>query len=177
VALACDGPPEAAEVAVRYFAALRQLGLGSVSIAHTTKATDGEGKPFGSAFFHNGARLTWLFKKQQDIGGRLTVGLFNKKANTGPLAPPVGFAIDWRQDGIAITRTDVRDVPNLADHVSLKYRLLQELAAGARTIADLAEDVDAKPDSVRKALERGAKDGAFVRFVGPDGIDRWGRAA
>ena len=38
VALACDGPPEAAEVAVRFFGALRELGLGSLLIAHVNRS-------------------------------------------------------------------------------------------------------------------------------------------
>jgi hypothetical protein len=38
VAFACDGPPESAEVAGRYFRATRQIGGGSLHIAHVTKA-------------------------------------------------------------------------------------------------------------------------------------------
>ena len=49
VAFACDGPPEAAEVAGRYFRAVRQLGIGSLQIAHISKAENGDKKPFGSA--------------------------------------------------------------------------------------------------------------------------------
>jgi len=56
VAFACEGPPEAAETAAAYYWALRLLGVGSTSIAHITKAEGGDQKPFGSAFWHNGAR-------------------------------------------------------------------------------------------------------------------------
>ena len=56
VVFACDGPPEAAESAQRYFQALRQIGVGSLNLAHTTKSDDADKKPFGSAFWHNGAR-------------------------------------------------------------------------------------------------------------------------
>jgi hypothetical protein len=48
VAFACDGPPEAAEVAGRYFQSLRQLGIvGSLHIAHISKADGADQKPFG----------------------------------------------------------------------------------------------------------------------------------
>lgn len=172
VGLACDGPPEAADVANRFFVALRAIGLGALCIAHTTKGENADAKPFGSAFWHNGARLTWLVRKQQEIGGALTVGLFNKKANTGPAAAPLGFAIEFG-DRVTIRRTDVRDIPDLAEHVPLRYRIEHELAAGARTVAEIAAALDVSVDSVKKAL--GRHEGvAFVRTAGADGIYRWG---
>ena len=123
VALACDGPPEAAEVAARFFQALRELGLGSLLVAHVNRSGDTE-RPFGSAFWHNMARLTWYAKRESTIGSsRITVGLFNKKANTGPLAAPMGFDVEWTGDGITVTRTDVRDIPDLAEHVPVRYRI------------------------------------------------------
>jgi AAA domain len=173
IALACDGPPEAAEVANRFFGALRSIGLGSLLIAHTTKGENSDAKPFGSAFWHNGARLTWLVKRQAEIGGTLRLGLFNKKANTGPIAPPMGFDVVWG-DQITLSRTDVQDIPDLADHVPLKYRMTAQLRAGALTIAALAGALDVPTSSVAKALDRGKKGGEFVQVAGPDGVYRWG---
>lgn len=173
VGLACDGPPEAAEVANRFYGALRTVGLGSLLIAHTTKGENADAKPFGSAFWHNGARLTWLVKKQQELGGSLTIGLFCKKANTGPTAPPLGFAIDWGEQ-ITIRRTDVRDIPNLAEHVPLRYRLEGELRTGARTYADLAGELNVGVDAVRMAIKRSPD--RFTQVIGADGITRWGLA-
>ena len=64
-AFAAGGLAEAAEAAIGYFAALRDIGvLGSLTIAHNTKlvrkADRGREKPFGSIFWHNSARMTWL---------------------------------------------------------------------------------------------------------------------
>ena len=175
VGLACDGPPEAAEVANRFFGAVRQLERGALLIAHTTKADDGE-RPFGSTFWHNGARLTWYAKRQQDIASSiLQVGLFNRKSNTGPLAAPLGFEITFGDGGTTIRRTDVRDVVELAGKLPLAYRIAGVLQSGARPVAEIAEMLGVDPDSVRTTLKR--KDDQFVCMSGPDGAARWGLIA
>lgn len=177
VGLACDGPPEAAEVAVRFFGGLRELGLGSLLVAHVNRSGDTE-RPFGSAFWHNGARRTWYVKREADIGaGPLSVGLFCKKANTGPLAAPLGYEIDWGET-ITIRRTDVRDIPDIASHVPIAARAELVLRGGARTVAEIAAEASAEADTVRRTLERYERQGRrFVRIVGADGITRWGLAA
>ena len=174
VGLACDGPPEAAEVAIRFFGALRELGLGSFLVAHVNRSGDTD-KPFGSAFFHNSGRLTWYAKLEADLGGITTVGLFCKKANTGPKAPPIGYRIEWG-DRIAIARTDVRDIPDLSQHVSVKYRVQAEVAAGAKTIVEIATALDVPVDTVKKAVDRDQKAPrpAFVRVLGGDSVYRVG---
>ena len=59
IAFATDGPPEAAEMASAYFRAVRQIGVGSLHIAHVNRSDTGDKKPFGSSFWHNGAPSTW----------------------------------------------------------------------------------------------------------------------
>jgi hypothetical protein len=176
VALACDGPPEAAEVAGRFFGALRELGLGSLLVAHVNRSGDTD-RPFGSAFWHNGARLTWYVKRESVIGSnRLTVGLFNKKSNVGPLAAPMGFDVTFAPDDIGITRTDVADIPDIAQHVPVRFRLEAEMRLGAKTITELATGLGTPVDTVKKTLER-HEGRAFVRMPGTDGVYRWGLAS
>jgi hypothetical protein len=178
VGLACDGPPEAAEVANRFFGALRELGLGSLLVAHVNRSGDTE-RPFGSTFWHNGARRTWYVKREADIGSStVTVGLFNKKANTGPIAAPLGFRVEWGAS-IAITRTDVRDVPDIATHVPLTYRIEAALGAGARTILEVIDDLNLEPgekttDTVARTLRRMREKDRVRDLPGPDGVMRWG---
>lgn len=173
VALACDGPPEAAEVASRFFQALRELGTGSLLVAHVNKSGDTD-RPFGSAFWSNFARLTWYAKRETIPGAAgVTVGLFAKKANTGPLPAPLGFAVSWQPDAISIERTDVADIPDIAAHVPAKYRIALELRSGARTIAELAGALGYPVDTIKKTLDRG-EGKAFTRLPGPDGVYRWG---
>jgi len=176
VALACDGPPEAAEVATRFFSALRELGLPVLCIAHVNRSGDTE-RPFGSAFWHNGFRLTWYAKREADpTTDTLSVGLFAKKCNVGPLPAPLGFRFAFSPTGISLARTDVADVSDFAMHIPLRHRIAGELRTASRTIAEIASAIDAPADSVRKALERD-EGKRFVRFAGPDGVYRWGLAA
>ena len=82
VAFGTDGPPEAAESAMGYMRAVRQLGIGARLIAHITKSGDqAEYRPFGSNFWHHSARSTWFTKlAHTSTDGRLiTVGLYNRK--------------------------------------------------------------------------------------------------
>lgn len=175
VALACDGPPEAAEVATRFFGSLRELELPALCIAHVNRSGDTE-RPFGSAFWHNGFRLTWYAKRETDPSpDRLSVGLFAKKSNVGPLPAPMGFSISFG-DGIEITRSEVAEVADFAAHVPLRVRIHHELRGGSRTIAELADSLDVAGDSVRKALERG-EHREFTRVLGADQVYRWGLAA
>lgn len=176
VALACDGPPEAAEVVVRFFAALRALGRGALLVAHVNRAGDTD-RPFGSAFWHNAARVTWYVKVEHDIGGTMLVGLFNKKSNIGPRLAPLGFLIRWGET-IEIERVpDLADIPDIARHVPLSVRLRDALRGGARTTAELAAATDEKVETVDRTLRRLRDRQQVVAVVGPDGIRRWGLVA
>ena len=170
IAFACDGPPEAAEMASAYFRAVRQIGVGSLHLAHVNRSDTGDKKPFGSSFWHNGARATWNVKTADQVlgAGELSIGLFNRKANIGPLRPAVGFRITFEEDRTRFTRVDLRDVHELAPQLPLWQRMAHELREGPQTIVRLADALDAKPDSVEKAAKRKGK----VFTKSPDGVYR-----
>jgi hypothetical protein len=175
IGFACDGPPEAAESALNYFRGVRQLGIGSLHIAHTTKSTEtGEHRPFGSAFFHNSARCTWFGKVAGTpvSGNALTIGLFNRKANLGPQRPPIGFEVNFDRNRTTFTKVDVRDVGELAASLPLWQRVRDALRSGTpKTIGELAELLDAKVDTVEKTVKR--KTELFTRVKSDDGIQRF----
>jgi hypothetical protein len=85
VAFACDGRPEDAEVAARDFRAVREIGCGSLHIAHVNKSEEHDRKPFGSSFWHNGARSTLFVRAVEQTGDDkiLRLGFFNRKSNLG----------------------------------------------------------------------------------------------
>lgn len=98
VAFASAGPPEDAEVAAAYFRAIRQFGpIGSLHVAHISKAENGDKRPFGSAFWHNSARATWYIGAEDVTVGdrRLVMTLTPRKANlmgkTEPLCLQMRF--------------------------------------------------------------------------------------
>jgi len=159
VAFACDGPPEAAEVAGRYFRAARQIGGGSLHVAHVSKAENADQKPFGSTFWHNMARSTWyahLVSGDSD-SETLSLGLFNRKANLGRLQPPIGFTVSFAEDRTTFRRADVADTPDLAAKLTIRQRAAATLRKGAMTPEEIAEQIDADLETVKRTVRRHKK--------------------
>jgi hypothetical protein len=156
VAFACDGPPEAAEVAGRYFRGVREIGGGSIHVAHITKGENSDKKPFGSTFWHNGARSTWFAKASEpsDDAPTLTLGLFNRKCNMGALGQPVGFKIEFGETRTIFSRTDVRDCPDLAESMSVRQRMSSALRRGAVEPKVLADQIGAKLETVSRTARK-----------------------
>ncbi len=176
VGMACEGPPEEAQSALGFFDALRSLGVGALCVAHVNRSGDTD-RPFGSTFWHNSARSTWYAKKQQEAAAStLTVGLFNRKSNTGPLASPIGFTLAFDETQTSIERTDVRDVPELAGQVPLKYRIATEIGSGALSIPELVKRIGGSDTAIRKACERDTGK-LFARIPGLDGVIKFGLLA
>jgi hypothetical protein len=143
-------------VASRYFRAVRQIGGGSLHIAHVSKGENGDQKPFGSAFWHNGARSTWYIKQDEASAGTdfLQVGLFNRKSNLGRLRPPLGFSISFGEEITTFRRTDVADRPGLASQLSVRQEMAHLLRRGAMTPERIAEELDEKPETVKRTVRR-----------------------
>lgn len=157
IAFACDGPPEAAEVAGRYFRALRQLDCGSLHVAHITKANeDNDQRPFGSAFWHNGARSTWYVKavEAQPDSPHRQLGFYNRKANLGPFRGPAAYSVEFTDDRTIFEPADVADSPDLAAKLSVKQRMYRALKRGSLKFEDLAETIDADEDTIRRTARR-----------------------
>lgn len=170
-AYACDGPPESAESAAAFARAVRQLGLGSLVVAHVNRSGD-DSRPFGSQFWHNNARATWNIKRSNESSGdRLTLGMFNRKANTGPLLAPVGIDFTFEPYRTLVERTEIHDVADLAERIPLKARMLRALRSGPKTYADLAVELEEAVDSISRAARRG-EGRVFTKVTGQDGITR-----
>jgi hypothetical protein len=170
IGFACASKPEDAEAALGYMRAVRSIGAGSLHIAHVNKSETGDRQPFGSAFWHNSARATW-FLKATDETDRHVVGVFNRKHNVAkwPQAP---FAYEVLVDGdrTTFTLTDITAAQDLAPRVPVAQRLKSLLRAGALSRDAIIEEFsDCKPDSVRRAIDRGVKNGRLVEFPGPSG--------
>jgi hypothetical protein len=176
VGFAAHEKPETAEAALSYFRANRQIGLGSLNIAHVTKSDEGsDQKPFGSSFWHNGARATYFMKRSSESadGREITVGLFNRKANLGRLQPAFGFTFSFDEERTLVRRSNLADSDDFAAQLPLTQRIRHLLRGGAKTIAAIAEELDAKPNSVTQTVKRG-KGKLFTLILSPDGVQRIG---
>lgn len=163
VAFACDGPPEAAEIAGRYFRATRQLGaIGSLHIAHVSKAEGADKKPFGSAFWHNGARSTWFAKLAEDDpqDDVIQVGLFHRKTNLGAKQRSIGFELAFSASRTTISRVSLADIPEFVTKMTVRQRMDQALKPGSMSVEKLAQAVDVSANTIRLTIRRNG-----VQFV------------
>jgi hypothetical protein len=178
IAFACHDKVENADVAAAYFRCLRQLGIGTLNVAHITKGEHSTERPFGSAFWHHGCRSSWFAKRaSESANGRdLVVGLFNKKCNVGPLCAPLGFQFRFDADRTVVHGVDLTEVPQLADQLSVSQRMRTLLRTGAKTVTAIADELAVRPNTVTQTAKRG-KGKLFTVVLGSDGIQRIGLLA
>jgi hypothetical protein len=182
---ACGAEPETADATIRAFAALRSCGVASLVLAHVNKAqadARGPGRPFGSVYVQNLPRNVWELRKVEESPEEtLTVGLYHRKTNRGRLLPP--FGLQFRDDGdrTVIADAEVTANASLRERAGLSYNVKATLRSGARTVPQLAEELEASEDSVRKTLNRLAKNGSVVRIENAESAPgrqvRWGLPA
>ena len=173
-AMACGGEPEAADVATRYWNALRTLGCTTLTIAHVSKteASDkGTSTPYGSVFWRNYARNAWEIK-QGTVFKRLEkeFGLVQTKLNSGAGDDPRNFLFTF-DDGKLATKVTVQEsiVENNDSLMAtskpwkliLKYiRDQREIAKNEQRffegvkVADINENVDELEGTIRTNLTR-----------------------
>jgi len=169
------GAPESAEAAMDYCRAVRQLGIGCLALAHVTKAENGDQRPFGSTFWHNSARATWNLKlanTSQD-GQVLQLAGFHRKSNLGRLRPPIGLKVSFEEPRVYFTPIDAATIDEVASSLPMHVRLRGALHSGLKTISQLADELDAKPDTVKKALTRNGRTFTCITNT-DDGVHRWG---
>jgi hypothetical protein len=174
IGAACEGKLADDDVARAYNRALDHLPP-SLAAAHVPKNGDKDSeavKPFGSAFFSNYTRMSWKLKKQVGASPDLVTVMYTPgKQNDGQRVRPVALEFDFAPDRIGVRNVEPATVDGFAQSLPLNVRLSHLLKAGPMTIAAIARELDAKPDSIQKALNRGDK--VFTCFPGKDGVDRW----
>lgn len=146
IGAATDGPPEAADQALRYGRTVRQIGVrGSLHIAHVNKSESGDQKPFGSVFWHNWARMTWFIRRESPTLDRIR--LVNRKVNLTGFQPDVGFEFGFNGDHTSVSRIDLNEheTPVGPKSLSIRHRIVALIQAGggqALTVPAIAEALD-----------------------------------
>jgi hypothetical protein len=175
VGMACDGKLIDDDVAIRFHRALSCLPP-SLCAAHVPKsaiAADVKTDPqvFGSVYFSNLCRASWVVRKQPGATEDLiTLGLFPQKQNDGQRSRPVGLEFTFG-DRIDVRSIDIAAVEGLADRLPLAVRIQHVLKAVRRplTYAELADDLGAKVDTIIKTTGRSPE---FTKVLGADGVTR-----
>ena len=163
------------EPAIRYHQALRTLGGTSLTLAHNSKDPNtGSKSIFGSVFFSNLARSIWQCKAEKEASSPYAiVGLKQIKASLSQLHTPIGLAFEFDETAntIFVTKSDLKDT-GMAGDLPLSLRIKDLLRAGALSVKDIAENLDAKENTVRTAVHRLSKSQAIVQIG-----DLWGLRA
>lgn len=172
IGAACEGKLADDDVARAYNKALDDLppSLAAAHVPKTGTDPNADLKAFGSAFFHNYARMTWSLRKQvgasEDV---VTVMLAPHKQNDGARLRPVGLEFMFSPERIDVRGVDLADVEGFAEKLPLATRMMHLLKTRPLTFVQIAEELDAKVDSVMKAAARSS---AFTKVLSQDGITR-----
>jgi hypothetical protein len=155
ISFAVDGRAEDHETVLRYGRACRQMGIGGLHVAHTNRSEEADKKPFGSTFWHNFARGTWFAKAETSGPGILDLGLHHQKANCGPRWPSVAFKVFFSDSATKFTRISIADAPDVAVGMPVWQKMQAIIQrSGPMTCTALAEELEEKADSIRKAAKR-----------------------
>jgi len=153
------------EPAIRYHAALRQLGVSSLTLAHTAKGEFNTGNRtiFGSVFFTNLARQVYECKSEQETGeSEAFISLKHKKANLSRLHLPLGFCFTFSEDAIKVETADLKNT-GLSGELPLSWQIKNLLRRGTMTIKEIAEALEANEASIRTITNRLSKKGYLIK--------------
>ena len=101
----------------------------------------------------------------------LDLGLFNRKANLGPLRPAVGYEITFADERTCFRRVDVGESTELAASLPLRERIRRLVRQRPMTAAAIAEETGVKVETVERTVRRYKQ--LFTRVSGAeDGIQR-----
>jgi hypothetical protein len=153
------------EPAIRYHAALREIGITSLTLAHCAKESLSKKRTiFGSVFFTNLARSVWECKAEQESGGNETfVSLKQTKANLSKLHPTLGYKFTFSESSIELSKVDLLET-NLSGQLPLTLRILNLLKSEPLTAREIAEELDAATESVGVTLNRMLKNKSVVHL-------------
>ena len=166
-----SGGAQSDEPVLKYFGALRNLGVTTLTIAHRAKNADNG--PFGSVFWENIARNVFRLQSESEgLNNRLHLGLFNEKFNDQQ-RPPFGLRMDFEDDRITFTEENPKSRPEMREHLTIADQIEAAMKEGRGkpwAVNDLAEEMGLNAESVRTTLRRNGK---FVQL--PAGT--WGIAS
>lgn len=184
-AAACGGEPEKSDSALRFYRSVSKLGLPMIALAHITGEMERDPsqvlRPFGSIFWHNGARRTWFVQKYQEQESSVSaVGLFNRKVNDGMKPGDLGVTVFYNDPGgpIQIVSSDLRLTPELQAVQGCEYVIAQALTR-PMTYAEIAEVTGLRVSTVKASIRRHprmfrqADDGETDTRGGRGNVVRW----
>ena len=150
VAYAIPGlDPSEAKAATTYSARIQPFGVPVLSLAHMNRMGDAR-YPFGSTFWHAGARMTWSLVPDGENGAKLQ----NRKHNNYEWQGAYAVTSDWFDD-------IPRNVHQTSYAVSIRGRIEDVLKLGPASLDEVVSALNAdeggepvKRDTVKRTLNR-----------------------
>jgi hypothetical protein len=156
-----------ADTASQLIGALRQLDAGSLLIAHVPKAEQikGQERPFGSQFWHALVRSSW-FVERAASDSPVVCGYYHRKHSLSRPRPSVGLSWTFTDHTVSVATVKLSEVADLADRQPVWERMRDLLRSGPLTMAAIADQLDIKPETIRKTVQRSK---LFQKVEGADG--------
>jgi hypothetical protein len=154
---ACGGELNEAKPALAYANALRKLNRTSITLAHTAKNANGQGKSvYGSIFFQALARSVWEIKKvQENDEDSIDIGLFHRKPPPfSKLQRPAGFKFQFNGDRTLIETQAPRNVEEFKSQLGTQERICLLLREGSLTNKEISESLEITEVNTRAAVKR-----------------------
>lgn len=153
VTMASGGDANETATAATYFRAARSICPTWLSIAHVPKNTEGQ-RPFGSTAWHNLARATWEFTKQQEEGAtEFHVLLQHRKGNNTAVEKPRAYKCEFPSDTVMITASAPDAKSGLEKKLGIATRVKSYLLREPmKTAQEIATALDLLETSVSHAL-------------------------
>lgn len=161
---------DAADTALRLFAAFRHLHCSVLAVDHVSKNDLNDpgrtSRPYGSVYKAYLARATFEIRRSD---GSDRIALYNTKSNLARKLKPIALSIEYAPGLIRYKPSELDE--ELAKPLGKADRLALVLRGGALTVAELASEIGVEDNYVRTVLNR--QKGRFVKL--DDG--RWGLAS
>jgi DNA-directed RNA polymerase specialized sigma24 family protein len=104
-----------------------------------------------------------LKKEQEQADTTAHFALIHRKCNDGPLLKPMGFCFNFEDHRVVVQHEDMKSLPEMSQHLSVRDRLVEELRHGSLMTNDLSENLDVPEAIIRVTLHRG-KDKVFTQL-------------
>lgn len=157
--LAVGGQLENAEIVGVFFSALRQLGIGSTVITHTSKNPNGgPSTAFGSVYWSNLSRSVWEIVGNQEEGSKeLSIGVKHTKVNERGRQPRRGYTFRFLDDSVEVAETKLDELVGLDDMVPNILRIraaILETVDCRATMKEISEATGIPQKTVENTIRR-----------------------
>jgi hypothetical protein len=139
----------------QYFNVIRELNVTALTIAHIAKTATDMTKAFGSTYWDARPRSCVRADSSNEPGVRsFAIQLTHTKSNNGQFLKNRAYELEFEDGAVNFKYASLLGIPEFAENLTLGQRITNILRKGGLTAREIAEELDAKPDSVRITLDR-----------------------